>query len=41
MEIIISAPTPQLKEAMEKKINDWTKQQDVFKAQQDKLESEN
>ena len=40
MEIIINAPTPELKEAMENKIAEWTKQQDTFKRQQQKLDDE-
>lgn len=40
MEIIINAPTPELKEAMENKIAEWAKQQDTFKRQQQKLDDE-
>ena len=40
MEVIINAPTPELKEAMENKIAEWTKQQDTFKRQQQKLDDE-
>ncbi len=40
MEIIINAPTPELKKAMENKISEWTKQQDTFKRQQQKLDDE-
>ena len=40
MEIIIDAPTPELKKAMENKIAEWTKQQDIFKKQQEKFNNE-
>tara|TARA_R110000803_G_scaffold202619_1_gene267823 strand:- start:172 stop:300 length:129 start_codon:yes stop_codon:yes gene_type:complete len=40
MEIIFDMPTSELKKAMENKVAEWAKQQDVFKQQQEKLDDE-
>jgi hypothetical protein len=40
MEIIFDMPTTELKKAMENKVDEWTKQQDIFKQQQEKLNNE-